>query len=208
MPETHVPAPPCPLPNTSQDPFWDLWLGYRGKLLQRCLTWTNGNLADAEDLLGDVMLKAREKLAAATQPVKNRTAWLNRIAFNCFVDFYRHRQYLDWSLGTVDMDQFQDGMGVTWGPKAEHQLIQADTLRHVLGYATGLSPNLKRPFVLFFIKEEPYSVVAQSCGISQDNARKRVQLARGQLKQKLAKMERHPTPKVQTQKNRLMGGSL
>src|ERR1035437_8155542 len=69
--------------------FWCLWKRHEKGLRQLCLRKMDGQVAEAEDALSQVMLKALDRLPACAEKILHPEAWLHRLALNLCVDLRR-----------------------------------------------------------------------------------------------------------------------
>ena len=171
-----------------ENAFWCLWGKFKRKLFIRCLSWMNGDHADAEDALSDCMLKAQLRIVDYAGEIRNIEAWLTRLVYNHCIDQQRQRKRVQAS-GLDDSIHEHSWYRNSKAEPPEHQLINSEKTRSVFLFATELAPNLKKPFVLHFISQQSYTTIAELCGITVENVRKRIQMARDELKLKIRAME-------------------
>jgi RNA polymerase sigma-70 factor (ECF subfamily) len=170
--------------------FWNLWHRHQKPLRQLCLREMHGHAADAEDALSLVMLKARDRLPAAAAKIINLEAWLHRLARNLCIDLRRERQR---RFAAAEL----------WEITAPAELQSAPPLFHVEAeweiqpFIAALPAPLRAAFELHLVREIPVQEVAAQLKLSPANVRKRVQLAREQLRRDLADHHAenaHPQP--------------
>lgn len=167
------------------DAFWCLWLKFSDKLFDRCLRWTKGNYTEAEDVHADCMIKARERVQQYAGKIRNAEAWFIRLVNNHCIDIYRQRKNL---VSVGEDTHFRDTF-CTSKLAPDERLINGQHVSSLIRFASGLGSDLKTPFFLHFIYGQTYAEIANKCGISQVNVRKRIQLARKSLRQKLSQWE-------------------
>ena len=91
--------------------FWNLWALHQQHLYAVCARALDGNRAEAEDALGQVMLKARQQLTVSASQIAAPRAWLTRLARNLCIDIQRDlvrrtkasRQLEAWSQASAEM---------------------------------------------------------------------------------------------------------
>lgn len=160
-----------------QEAFWELWMRYSTSLYKRCLRRMNGNHNEAEDIMGDCMLKARQRIQDYAGDIRNVEAWLTSLVNNHCIDIFRQRKntlVVGDETGLLECSSQE--------AKPDQHMISSESMSITLRLAAQLSTSLKEPFVLHFIEGRSYDEVAQICGISLSNVRKRIQLARDDLK--------------------------
>jgi RNA polymerase sigma-70 factor (ECF subfamily) len=160
---------------------------HRGYLHNLSLRWSAGNHAEAEDAVSDVFCRAVDVLSNGNTVVMNERAWLGRMLHNRCVD--RHRRRRLEAQEPLDLDQDGDiGERAAAGgdlPTPENEILNRE-LGVVLKDAVDTLPEtLKGPFNMRLVHEESYCAIAERFGLSQANARKRVQQAREILRDRL-----------------------
>jgi RNA polymerase sigma factor (sigma-70 family) len=150
----------------------------RPLLLRLCLRWTRGDLAEAEDLLGDACLRVMEAQsrtqAGLVQPISFWATVINNLGRD------RIRRTRRW--------RFEDGTQVSAllralpSPtvSAEHQVLLRESLAEAARRLERLNGK-QRTAVLLRTRGSGYSTIAKVLGTSQANARKLVETARSAL---------------------------
>jgi RNA polymerase sigma factor (sigma-70 family) len=165
--------------------FWRIWSSHHEYLFGLSLRWMRGNRADAEDALSAVKLKAVRHLEAPGPAILNERAWLSRLLYNVCMDLYRRRgrgeppvpAELDRSLEDVRKEAPERS--------AEQRLLERELYRRIEGLLGELPPNWRHAFIERFLREESYGEIARKAGTTEANIRKRVQLARAFLRERL-----------------------
>ncbi len=144
----------------------------------------NGDRFEAEDALSESMIKARQRIETFAGEIRNVEAWLTRLAYNHCIDQRRQRKRMpvtgdEATLGDRSNKSFRTA------DLPDNQLIVTEKTQSLFHFATELSPNLKVPFVMHFLHEKPYAVIAEQCGLTIANVRKRIQMARDELRERL-----------------------
>ncbi|HYI72147.1 MAG TPA: sigma-70 family RNA polymerase sigma factor [Skermanella sp.] len=161
---------------------------HRSYLHNLSLRWTAGNHAEAEDAVSDVFCRAVDVLSNGNTVVMNERAWLGRMLHNRCVDRHRRRRL----EAQEPLDPHQDGEAGDQAeaigshlPTPENEVLNRE-LGIVLKHAVDALPDtLKGPFHMRLVNEESYCAIAERFGLSQANARKRVQQAREILRDRL-----------------------
>lgn len=163
--------------------FWNVWLGHQDYLRGQCIRMMSGNMADAEDALSNAMLRASQKFEAYSDSIVNERAWLSKLVYNVCIDHFRREQRTE----SRPFDQEQ-GMQVVdtlyTDPQQSPEEIalcqeQLDQLHQSMSL---LSDNLRVPLFLRCVEGWSYPEIAERLHLRTDTVRKRIQLARDQLK--------------------------
>jgi len=177
------------------DAFWCLWNRHQRGLHRLCLREMDGHVADAEDALSQVMLKAQDRLRASAGKILHLEAWLHRLARNLCIDLRRERQRHSETL-----ESWGNETGTE--PKFDQSMLHLAAESEIQLQIAALPPALREPFVLHVVREIPVKEVASQLGLTPANVRKRVQLARASLRRDITNSrdgngnpqtsERHP----------------
>lgn len=139
-----------------------------------------GSVSDAEDAVQETLLRAFRGLDRfGTTGDWRLGAWLTRILVNVCADAGTRRQAVDrlqGKLAGVGAGAERDVADLASDP------VALDAVRRALD---ALPASQRRAFVLRVVEDLPYPTVAQELGITEDNARARVQRARAALRQVL-----------------------
>ena len=166
--------------------FWRLWEGHRRELLEVCLRQMRGNHAEAEDALGQIMLKARERLPLHAARITALRPWLIRMARNLCIDIQRGRR-----LGLrepKEMEAMLDSRRAEAGGRAdspETALELVETVEEIQREIQALPKELREALLLRCVERIPTQEAAARLGVSADTLRKRIQLARKSLRGRL-----------------------
>jgi len=158
--------------------FWRLWNRHQTGLRRLCLRKMDGNVADAEDALSQVMIKALDRLPASAGKIISLEAWLHGLAKNLCIDLRRERHRRSeiaesWKITTLAE------------PKTSQSLLRFEVESEIQQRITALPPPLRESFVLHIVRDIPVKEVATQLGLSSANVRKRVQLARARLRRNI-----------------------
>jgi RNA polymerase sigma factor (sigma-70 family) len=173
------------------DKFWVAWNSHRDYLLRLSMMWMNISRMDAEDALSDATIRAYEKYRIHVDQINNERAWFARLLHNICIDRHRsnkRRFQLGEKVKEVNsIDQVSVEV-IDMTPEAE--LLNSE-LGKTLEKAVGELPvKLRDPLVMRLVHGDDYEHIACVMGISNDNARKRVQQARSILRRELADFRR------------------
>lgn len=156
-------------------------LRYQAFLKSQCRRLVGGNPEDAGELFSMVLLKICSEHPEQFRHIEHPGGWLVRIAQNKSIDLQRSRQ-AEARRGRELAVQEQDS-DTRLSASPEQALLLGELLQQIR-WAFGLLPARLRPVAeLRLIDEASYEDIARVLGISQVNARKRVQEARRHLAQ-------------------------
>ncbi|MBO6560483.1 MAG: RNA polymerase sigma factor [Nisaea sp.] len=165
------------------DDLWGAWASHRDKLLNHCTRIMSGDVADAEDALGDALLRAATHFKDGRgSGIRDPRAWLSRLAHNSCVDFIRvrasQRRRSEQVMGMGEVSPTVPAP--IHNPEAV--MLANDALRQ-LGKALDELPDvLRETFALRFVEGLAYAEIASRLHVSDATARKRIQLARDRLR--------------------------
>jgi RNA polymerase sigma-70 factor (ECF subfamily) len=162
---------------SSRDPRNDLasfgpWHASRPRLLRLCLRFTRGNLAEAEDLLGEAYLKAIEAQSQGVH-IQSQISFSTTIIANLARDRHRATRngHMQRSLADSDSSLASDS------PSPDQQVCARESLRQALRLLERV-PGRQRWALLLRTLGDDYLRIAQTVGTTEQNARKLVQFAR------------------------------
>jgi len=167
--------------------FWDLWERHRASLFQICYAHMGRRREDAEDALSDVMEKARQALPREATAIRSLAAWLRRMAVNVCIDLYRRdklRYQVLFTAKEMSPAQLREVQSVQCASPAS-QFLDSEIRALVTRAVESLPCRLCSAASLYFLQEATYPKIAAVLGISEENARKRIQEARNILKETL-----------------------
>jgi len=158
---------------------------HRGEL-RRLLNARLGDSVEAEDLLQELWLRARQRPVG---PVGNGRAYLFRMAQNLVVDRLRERQRRmarerRWS--DQETDFAQAGMEPTdRSGTAEDQIIAREEVAALASAIANLPEGARRAFELHKIRGLSHAEVAAQLGISKSGVEKHIAVAMKYLRRAL-----------------------
>ena len=166
--------------------FWALWRSHRPHLFHQSLSMMGGRRADAEDALSATTIKASQ--AFENTNIDNERAWLRQILRNVCMDLYRERQRrARWDGHAGNVDHVADR-----APSPEETTFKRELLALVRTHILKLPPNLREPLLLRCLEGLAYNDIARRLAISSAAARKRVQLARAELRSRVGGPDGRP----------------
>lgn len=177
---------PAVLADTTQElptAFWKVWSGHHDYLLKQCLRMMAGNRFDAEDALSSAMVRASQKFDRFADQIVNERAWLSRLVHNVCIDHFR----VDKRTDTRDFQDQQhhdlsQAMFCEPSLTPEEQALSREQLALLQEEVEGMSEKLRRPLIMRFVDGMSYGEIAEILGLRADTVRKRIQLARDQLR--------------------------
>ena len=156
--------------------FEATWKEIKHILYRKAFRLTNGNGADAEDLMATTAIKAIKFLRHSPELVHHPQGFLFLVLQHVYLDFIRRKQRED--------RLFERCEDISLSPHVVSSGSLFECLRHVeqleqiSTLIDRLPPAQQQLFDMIFIKEHTYEEVTEKLGISQSLARKRVQLLR------------------------------
>lgn len=161
--------------------FWALWLRHRDYLYKRCVRWLGGNIHDAEDVLSKGAVNAAIYIRNNPHGVSQFRPWILRVLHNLCIDDMRARSRSAAEPMTGETLPAPGG----WAQCPDQTVLRGEIGRSIERAAGTLPPHLHRIFMLRFVEEQPYEQIARNMAITPENARKRLQQARGLLREAL-----------------------
>lgn len=170
--------------------FWLLWETHHPYIRDLCRRLLGGHPDDAEDAVSETLLKAWEGLPARAGSIESLRAWLCRVAYHVCMDWWRrHARTVPYGAGLEDTPKWQAPRA---GESPEEMVLQREGETHLLSSIYRLPSRLREPFILYAVYEMSYADIAARLGISEVNARKRMQQARELLRSMYATREQAP----------------
>lgn len=161
----------------SEHRFWDAWLKNESHLRKYCLSLLWRCPDEVEDVLGKVMLRAATKFRS--EKINNHRAWLRRFVHNACMDYYRNNALYDRSVSDIT-----NALHGSESESPQQGFERAETLKRIEQDLLDLPENLRTPLLLRFI-DVSYDEISRILDITNGTARKRIQLARDRLRQKM-----------------------
>lgn len=174
-----------------QEFFWSVWADHWEYLLGLSLRWMGGNYADAEDALSLVKIKAVLHFRDSTVSIRNEKAWLRRLLRNVCVDTYRRRGSARESVCFDFESRFEAPPEICGDISPEDSLLKRELFREIEGLLEDLPAAWRKAFLARLISDRSYGEIAAAEGTTEANIRKRVQLARQNLRDRLSRRPRN-----------------
>jgi len=168
--------------------FWSIWEAYGNHLFAVCLRHFRGAQPDAADAASRSMLAARSRLTDYAQQIENLEAWLTRLTCNVCLDIHRERRResrMGFDVEDVSEKELNASSPSTLTP--EQEVLQAEAYDRVAEAVRALPPRLRVAAEMRFLEDLDYDAIAARLGMTQENARKRVQQAREILSERLGR---------------------
>ena len=157
--------------------FEEIYAHYKDDVYRFLLKLYNYNQHLADDATQETFMKAYLKLATYQGKSSVKT-WLFAIAKNIFLESLRKNKQV---LLPVDEFAFLPDQKELPTSQVEKQLL----LEESLNCALTLPEKMQAVFFARVFNEEPYTKIAQDCGISQSSAKVLFFRAKKQIKEKL-----------------------
>ena len=154
------------------------WPTGRRALMALCLRWTHGNLAEAEDLLGDACLRILEGNSSGEPQVLSPIAFWATVINNLGRD--RLRRARRWKFERDDQESSALGALPAHTVRADQQVFLKECLA-ATDRQLQLLNERQRAAVLLRGRGLGYSGIGELLCTSPANARKLVEMARRQL---------------------------
>ncbi|WP_269748119.1 RNA polymerase sigma factor [Enterovibrio coralii] len=159
-----------------------LWGNNHSRLRNCCMRWLNGNVARVEDAMSQARDKSYHHYLRKSEQINSPFSWLCKLTYNICIDILRdHKKQLNLCETVSHSPDLFYFSHVTTEP-LEDEIQRENTLNDVVRAYEKLTPDLQRVVRYRFIEELEYPEIAEMLQISQANVRKRVQLARRQIK--------------------------
>jgi len=167
---------------------------YQCFLKQQCRKFSSGNAEDAKDLFSMVVFKVYTEHPEQLRKIRHMGGWLSRVAQNKAIDLERMRiaeEKRDQRLG-----HFHE-ITNAHPSSPEQTLLGHELVKKIQEAFNALPPRLRDAAELRFVEDASYESISAHLGISQANARKRVQEARLRLTQTLQAYRQLTNPQPQ-----------
>lgn len=175
------------LSNGDASGFWFLWESYQGYLFGVCLKQMGGVREDAEDALSRAMMKAWDRLPRYAREIANVKAWLTRLVCNLCLDIHRERKIRVRNAMNLDDAMASDSKSLALDAASpEAEVLSSEICNQIRSAVDRLPPRLREPFKMRFFDEMSYRDIAAKLDLSGDNVRKRIQLARAMMQERLS----------------------
>jgi len=179
-----VPTEPLPC-------FWTAWNSHRDYLHRLSMLWMNISAMDAEDALSDATIRAFEKYKQHASQINNERAWFARLLHNICIDRHRsNKRRFRLSEKVKEVATIEDSTFEKLELTPEAELINSELGKSIYSAIEDLPEKLREPLIMRLVRGDDYNEIAQALGITNDNARKRVQQARAILRRRLSSLKK------------------
>jgi RNA polymerase sigma factor (sigma-70 family) len=161
------------------DDLSQFWQANRAALMRLCRRWSDGNQADAEDLLGDAYLRALEARASAPAAPARPLAWWSTIIANSARDRARRGGTRARAVERLRVEWYRLSQVPPSAP--DEQFVLRHRIRAVRLQISALNAQQKAALTLR-TSGFGYDEIGRALGVSTPHARKLVQLARAVLR--------------------------
>ncbi|MEM7151475.1 MAG: RNA polymerase sigma factor [Myxococcota bacterium] len=149
-------------------------------LYRRCLGWTNGNITETEDLLGQLLMRLLRVEPSEFEQVKSPRAWMTRILRHLYVDLVRGNSRAH--AHDLEVERMLHGGG---GGDPANEVWRGELSEALQCAIDELPSSLREPLIQRHIDGLGYQQIASCHKITVPTARKRCQLARDRIRQSL-----------------------
>lgn len=160
--------------------FWPIWIEHY-EYIRRYACRLVIDRHDADDLLGEALIKAQRAFVNAQGDIQHPRAWLRTIVRTRWIDHHHQETSRRW-------EQFEAAFGgderTDPGPEPLYAARELD--RIVRSHLEQLNPMLREAWKLRHESHLGYRQIAKTQQITEATARKRVQLARAAMRELLA----------------------
>ena len=167
----------------NSDDFWEAWLQERALFRRVCSYWLPGRPHEVEDVLSAGALKALSYVRRNPGAVRRFRPWALRLLHNLCIDCLRGNKPEVLPYGDDDEQIGNIQRGRSAAP--EHEIFRREVGIAIERAIATLPSRLRETFELRVLEKLAYSEISVRLGISQTNARKRVQQARALLRAEL-----------------------
>ena len=164
--------------------FWQLWIWHQDYLYRCCQTLMGGDRVEAEEALSRARQKAWEKMPCFADAITYPKAWLARLTHNICIDIHRERKKGAKGVENIENISEDEGIGGS-NESPEAAMIRQETSQQIRHAINSLPAKLRDASILLWYEEMAYRDIAKRLALSENNVRKRIQLAREILQKKL-----------------------
>ena len=164
--------------------FWQLWIWHQDYLYRCCQTLMGGDRVEAEEALSRARQKAWEKMPCFADAITYPKAWLARLTHNICIDIHRERKKGAQGVENIENISEDEGIGGS-NESPEAAMIRQETSQQIRHAINSLPAKLRDASILLWYEEMAYRDIAKRLALSENNVRKRIQLAREILQKKL-----------------------
>ncbi|MBQ4845264.1 MULTISPECIES: RNA polymerase sigma factor [unclassified Pseudoalteromonas] len=161
--------------------FWVLWSEHEERLVRCCYKWLHNDIDKIEDAVAQACEKAYKAYTAREDDIENAFAWLCRIVHNTCMDVHRANTKQQELVNQVSELPQEFFFADSYSKTLESELIQSNIYHRLMQQISYLPAELRQVVEYKFMHDLEYPEIASKMKLSQENVRKRVQLARKKL---------------------------
>jgi RNA polymerase sigma factor (sigma-70 family) len=168
------------------DDLDEAWRAHAEEIRRRCRVWMGGNADEAHEAFSRAWSRAVASYVAARPTLVNPRAWLLTLAYRACMDLHRERA----RRGEEELDVTRPAAAsslaqIVATPRDPEGLALGRELTGVLLTAIDGLPVRLRSALHTYMGSGSYSDLVERFGITNENARKRIQQARAILRKRL-----------------------
>ncbi|TDO96675.1 RNA polymerase sigma factor [Marinomonas balearica] len=168
--------------NTESNQFWALWFEHQPRLRSCCLRWLNGNHALVDDALSQAVEKTHNYYLKQHSEIRSPFSWFCKVTHNICIDIHREHKKQNNLYTQITEDPNQYYFSEYESEELEEQIERESQLECLYKALDGMKTEFKLAIKYRFIDEMEYSEIANILETTPENIRKRVQLARKELR--------------------------
>ena len=167
--------------------YWRAWNEHSLKIRKCCFKWLNGDENKVDEAMSTLAEKSYLKYLTDSYHVKNYFSWMYKIAYNVCIDMHRENKkeaaLVDHVSNLPNTFFFSSNASET----LEEQIEREQLVSQVVEAFELLSQDLQDIVNLRLLNGKDYADLANQFNTSQQNIRKKVQIARKRLTEYLEK---------------------
>lgn len=171
--------------------YWQAWNEHSSKIRKCCFKWLHGDENKVDDAMSTLAEKSYLKYLTSSYQIQNYFSWMYKIAYNICIDMYRESKkeatIVDHVSNLPDTFYFSSNTSET----LEEQLEREQLVSSVVEAFDMLSNELQEIVSLRLLSGKEYSELAKQFNTSQQNIRKKIQIARQRLNDHVRKKEQN-----------------
>jgi RNA polymerase sigma factor (sigma-70 family) len=174
----------------------DAWEMHARDILKRCLAWSGGRDEDGREAFSRTWSRAAATLISERPQLINVRAWLLTLAYHACMDLHRERSRRgEQELDVIGPVTHEASLPYNAAPEDPERLALNKELGAVLFTEIERLPPRLRGAMSAYLGSGEYGEVVKQFGITDVNARKRIQQARAILRERLTNYLCGQTPR-------------
>jgi RNA polymerase sigma-70 factor (ECF subfamily) len=164
-----------------------VWTMHSRDILKRCVAWSGGREEDGREAFSRAWNRAAVTLISERPQLINARAWLLKLAYHACMDLHRERSRRGEQEFDITGPAVHDAaLHYSTAPEDPERLALNKELSAFLLAEVERLPLRLRDAMLVYMGSGEYGEVVARFGITDVNARKRIQQARAILRERLA----------------------